>query len=586
MNTSDSPDPWLGQCIGEQQRYRLDRPLGSGGVGDVYLAMDTRLGRRVAIKLLKGILAKSREILARFEREVMLSAALESEHIVQVLDYGVTPSGYPFYVMEYLQGQTLSQLIGRTGRLSVNRTISVGVQVCAGLKIAHEGVTLWREQAKVSEQVKVIHRDLKPANIFLVSTALGDLVKVLDFGIAKKLRTAEQDNQTNLTQAFLGTFRYAPPEQLRNARNLDERADIYSLGLILYEMLSGTNPFGINATTQKQAEISWAKAHTTSIPIPLRQQPGCDRLPAELEAVIMQCLCKRTEDRFPSVTALSQGLTAIAQIPHTATTTSGASSPISESTIIRPVVVPEDPTISRPLIPQAPNFVEETIVQSAAQNIQSLHNIQSPQNTQKPQNPVDRTIVQQPASGAPKADGTIVQMPHSSVPPQPDGTIVQTPPNLADGRTILQTPGKSGSRVDRTIVQAAPPAQFSAPDATLFQEKRQPAPVQPEQSREQSPFNKIQKTIISRPPDLEEWNRILHSLDQPSTWARLFSHHPALKSLVPIGMGFLAGLIMMGGLFFYFRSYWQTHQQHKQTLEEHNSQKVAQGNGDPDPLQF
>ena len=364
MSTSDSPDSWLGQCIGEQQRYRLDRPLGSGGVGDVYLAMDTRLGRRVAIKLLKGFLAKSKEILARFEREVMLSAALESEHIVQVLDYGVTPSGYPFYVMELLQGQTLSQLIGRAGRVSVDRTISIGIQVCAGLKVAHEGVMLWR-QAMVSEQVKVIHRDLKPANIFLVSTALGDLVKVLDFGIAKKLRTAEQDNQTNLTQAFLGTFRYAAPEQLRNSRSLDERADIYSLGLILYEMLSGTNPFGIDVTLQKQAEISWAKAHDAIAPKPLRQQPGCDQLPAELEAVIMQCLCKRPDDRIPSVTVLSQGLAAIAQASRAAVTPAYTASEGSsgDSTVVRPVAVPQDPTTNRPLVPQPPLRVEATIVQ-------------------------------------------------------------------------------------------------------------------------------------------------------------------------------------------------------------------------------
>ena len=195
-------------------------------------------------------------------------------------------------------------------------------------------------------------------------------------------------------------------------------------------------------------------------------------------------------------------------------------------------------------------------------------------------------------------------MSHAPVSPQPDAAPdVQTPPNLTDGRTIVQAPGKRGSTVDRTIVQTTSPTRVSTPDATSFQAKppfaanqsaanqpaanqpaanqpaaNQPAADQQQQRKEQSPFNPMQIGNLERLPDWQEWNRIIHSLDQPATWARLFSYHPRLKGLVPIGMGFLAGLMMMGGLFFYFRSYWRTHQpQNKQTLErEYNSQKVAQ----------
>ncbi|NEQ25064.1 MAG: serine/threonine protein kinase, partial [Microcoleus sp. SIO2G3] len=251
---------------GDQQRYKLVQQLGGGGSGEVYLAIDTRLGRRVAVKLLRGVLTKSKEVLARFEREVILSAALVSEHIVEVLGYGVATGDHPFYVMEYLQGQPLSQLMKHSNRLSADLTIQIAIQICAGLKVAHKGVVLWREEEEDSAKIKVIHRDLKPANIFLVHTAIGSLVKVLDFGIAKKLHTVEQSNQTNLTQAFLGTFRYAAPEQLMDARNLDERADLYSLGMILYEMLAGTDPFGVGATPANQREIAWARAHNAGQP--------------------------------------------------------------------------------------------------------------------------------------------------------------------------------------------------------------------------------------------------------------------------------------------------------------------------------
>ena len=311
MNFPREPDPtdWIGHLIGDRQRYRLEKRLGEGGMADVFLAMDTLLGQQVALKLLKRTLVGSAELRKRFEREVGVCAALKSDHIVQVTDYGVTPVGHPFYVMEYLPGQTLGQLMRRRDQqISVKQTVSIISQVCEGLRLAHAGVTLWRDGATASEHVKVIHRDLKPDNIFLVPKAQGAWVKILDFGIAK-IRKDSAEN-TNLTSMFIGTFHYAAPEQFGVEKDLDERADIYSLGVILYEMLSRTDPFSLGLNINLISEISWALAHTSKTPVPLLEQPGARHLSLELEAVVMRCLQKLPEQRFASVDELSWALQA------------------------------------------------------------------------------------------------------------------------------------------------------------------------------------------------------------------------------------------------------------------------------------
>ncbi len=298
--------PWNGRSIGDRQRYRLDKRLGAGGMGDVFLAMDTLLGKHVALKLLKDTLVTSAELRKRFEREVAVCAALKSDHIVEVNDYGVTAEGFPFYVMEYLRGQSLGQLLRQQRQLPIERTVNIVTQVCDGLQLAHEGVTLWREKATVSEHIQVVHRDLKPDNIFLVPTALGELVKILDFGIAK-IRESQVEH-TQLTNMFLGTYHYAAPEQLEVEKDIDGRADIYSLGIILYEMLSGADPFGLGLNTRKISEISWALAHTTKPVQPLRSQPGLSDLSPVLEAVVLRCLNKTPSDRFASVEDLKIAL--------------------------------------------------------------------------------------------------------------------------------------------------------------------------------------------------------------------------------------------------------------------------------------
>jgi eukaryotic-like serine/threonine-protein kinase len=308
MNFRSPSQQWYPRSIGDQERYMLEQRLGHGGMGNVYVATDTLLGRQVAIKILKETLISTEAIRKRFEREVSLCAALHSENIVQVSDYGITPEGHPFFVMELLVGQTLAQLMQHENVLSPTRAVQIMSQICHGLNLAHSGVILHRLHGRQTERIKVIHRDLKPENLFLVPTTLGELVKILDFGIAK-LKTPEESLTDLNTSSFIGTYHYASPEQLELSSELDIQSDIYSLGIILYEMLSGTDPFGLKQSpTHRGVGMSWIKAHLTQTPIPLRSQAGCGDVSPELEAAVMRCLAKAPADRWDSVVSLSLAL--------------------------------------------------------------------------------------------------------------------------------------------------------------------------------------------------------------------------------------------------------------------------------------
>jgi len=302
---------FIGRSIGDNNRYQIEAHLGKGGMGDVYRAIDNRLGKKVAIKLLSTLSSSASttaelDFRRRFERECAICAAIQSENVVQVSDYGITAEGQPFYVMEYLEGLTLEQVLKQTSTLSVERTKQIVTQICAGLKSAHEGVIFKIPDVSSERHIKIIHRDLKPANIFLVPTEFGERVKIIDFGVAK-IQSLHLEN-TNLTGAFLGTYHYAAPEQFDCQANIDERSDIYCLGIILYEMLAGVDPFGLKSQGQQVTGESWINAHLLKPVIPLRSQPGCEHLSVKLEQLVMRCLAKHPERRFSSVQALAQAL--------------------------------------------------------------------------------------------------------------------------------------------------------------------------------------------------------------------------------------------------------------------------------------
>ena len=409
MNAPYHSNPWIGRLLGDNQRYRLERRLGGGGMGDVFLATDTRIGQQVALKLLKDNLVESPEMRQRFEHEIAICAALSNEHIVNIMDSGVTPEGYPFYVMEYLRGFTLGELLREEHQLSIDRTAKIISQICNGLLLAHHGVDL-----PDGEHIEaVIHRDLKPDNIFLQPTDLGEWVKIVDFGIAK-IRYKDRQNQT-LTHTFLGTLRYASPEQMMGDRELDARSDIYSLGVILYEMLSGADPFGFNIKPRPMSEASWIIAHTSEQPISLRSQPNCGSLPASLEAVARKCLEKNPDLRFASVSEFNQALQA-------AINSSGVKIDITSegSTIVQPrpavnplpeaetiaKVIPPPPSgtsavASTPVIPDPSETIPRSIEPILVANITPLEETIAQPIAAIPNHPLEETIAQ-PIAATPK----------------------------------------------------------------------------------------------------------------------------------------------------------------------------------------
>ena len=215
-------------------KYRVERVLGSGGMGVVVAAMHLTLQERVALKFLLPEGAKKEETVTRFLREARAAAKIKSEHVARVSDVGTLESGAPYLVMEYLDGSDLSALLRRDGPLPPRDAVEYVLQACEALAEAHA--------------VGIVHRDLKPANLFLARHAGGaPRIKVLDFGISKLTARdpsmPPDDPSMTRTRAWLGSPLYMSPEQMRSARDVDTRTDIWALGVILYELLSGKPPF-------------------------------------------------------------------------------------------------------------------------------------------------------------------------------------------------------------------------------------------------------------------------------------------------------------------------------------------------------
>jgi hypothetical protein len=271
-------------------QYQLVRKLGEGGMGEVYLAEHNLLKRPCALKLIKPEVGSDPVTMARFEREVQSAARLAHPNTIEIFDYGLTGDGTFYYVMEYLRGTSLGDLVRTHGPLPAGRLIYLMRQVCAGLAEAH-GLGL-------------VHRDLKPANVFVaVRGGESDVSKVLDFGLVKLTRDPGAANLTS-DMTVSGTPMFMAPEQTVGDRSLDARADIYALGAMMYHALTGQPPFtGENA-------FAIMMAHSRDPVVPPRQlNPD---IPEDLEQVVLRCLAKKPEDRFPSARALGQALASCA----------------------------------------------------------------------------------------------------------------------------------------------------------------------------------------------------------------------------------------------------------------------------------
>lgn len=261
-------------------RYKLEKLLGKGSMGEVYCALDQNLGGiNVAIKFLGQTLLEEK-MRNRFENEAKISALLgeQSMHIVKVKDYGLNDNKVPFYVMELLIGNSLDKILKKK-TLSLAKFLSLTRQICLGLECAHNGIFV------NGELCPIIHRDIKPNNIFIVKDSnIEDLVKILDFGIAQVINSEQLE-----TRSFMGTYEYCSPEQMAE-KELDARSDLYSLGVLMYEMLTKEMPI----KTENHNFKGWYDAHHNFIPKPL---PRYLDLPSDLEEMIMACLAKSPDNR-------------------------------------------------------------------------------------------------------------------------------------------------------------------------------------------------------------------------------------------------------------------------------------------------
>jgi eukaryotic-like serine/threonine-protein kinase len=266
-------------------KYRVERILGAGGMGVVVAAHHLTLDEKVAIKFLRPEMLEDSASLHRFLREARAAVKIKSEHVARVFDVGTLENGAPYIVMEFLEGEDLASWLRQRGPLPVEQTVEFVLQACVAVAEAH--------------RLGIVHRDLKPANLFCVRRADGRLgVKVLDFGISKM--TGGVSGFDTGPAALLGSPFYMAPEQMRATTTVDAGTDVWALGVILYELLTGKVPFYGHTIAEVAAKVSLEP------PPPLRQLRAS--IPAGLESVVVRCLAKDRSGRFPNVAALANAL--------------------------------------------------------------------------------------------------------------------------------------------------------------------------------------------------------------------------------------------------------------------------------------
>lgn len=275
----------LGRVIGG--KYRLDRRIGSGGMGSVWVARHLVLGAEVAVKLMSPDLAGTELGLARFEREAKASAKLKSHHIVRVQDFGVD-DGTPFMVMELLEGEDLGERLKRDGPLSVGELAPLFREICKGLEVAHDA--------------GIVHRDLKPSNVFLAREGGDEVVKLVDFGVARETKTNLVEEKTT-SGTVVGSPHHMSPEQARGEQ-VDHRSDLWALGVLAFRALTGKRPFDGEVLTSVLLAV-------VSQPVPKATEVE-GGLPADIDRFFAKALSRNVELRFQRARTMAEALTAIA----------------------------------------------------------------------------------------------------------------------------------------------------------------------------------------------------------------------------------------------------------------------------------
>jgi serine/threonine protein kinase len=289
--TVQQPRTRLGDVLGP---YRLIEQIGSGGMGRVYRAEHILLGRRVALKLLRQEFSERREALRRFFQEARAGSLIRHQNIVDVFDY-IEVDGSVCIVMEFLTGSSLRELIRTPGALPAWRALDITAQMCEGLEAAHAA--------------GIVHRDLKPDNIMVVADPDGaDLVKILDFGIAKLTDDIESEEPLTEAGQVMGTPAYMSPEQA-GASQVDARADLYGLGVMMYQMFTGQLPFNAKSFNEQ------VFMHMMASPTPPRSTPGGCNLDPRIEAIIMRCMDKDPSARFQSALEIRSAILSLFDPP-------------------------------------------------------------------------------------------------------------------------------------------------------------------------------------------------------------------------------------------------------------------------------
>ncbi len=279
-------DPLVGRTI--DGRYRVEGVLGEGGMGLVYRSKHIVLGKPLAIKVLRPDVSRDEEIITRFRQEAQSASSIGNQHIIDISDFGTLPDGSTYFVMEFLDGSDLTKVIENQQPIAPARVVHIAKQLCAALGAAHE--------------IGIVHRDLKPDNIYLIKRGGDpDFVKVLDFGIAKV--GGSSSKLTRAGQVF-GTPHYMSPEQCSGS-GVDHRTDIYAIGVILYEMVTGQVPFDADNL------MGILTKHLYEEPQPPSQHRA--DIPPELEQVVLRCMSKSTEQRYQTMQELLDDLLRIEQ---------------------------------------------------------------------------------------------------------------------------------------------------------------------------------------------------------------------------------------------------------------------------------